>query len=247
VPLQLHEAPDLGPVDSDVRVEIGRCSSDGGQIDAEQLGASFQRCGDRPGVGRVVRFPSPHERNIRRTYVRIPAGSARRRIDTACGVMAPTGRHPGRRDPAQRLPLSALRPRGEGPAPRGRSPDRSGLAQSSRSPGPMARPGGRRGSGRTRPPTYQRTPTRRPALRTHYQPYAAKAQHEKDRPRVEGYRDGPVPPGDGTTLWPSRSPLVRSAVRLPHGRQTWSAWAIRHVPVNHAYVPKSIPRPAKLH
>ena len=51
-----------------------------------------------------------------------------------------------------------------------------------------------------------------PAFRIRYRPCPAKAQHEQERPRVEGHRDGPfAPPGDGTTLWPSWSPLVRSA------------------------------------
>jgi hypothetical protein len=35
----LHEAPDLGAVDSDIRVDVGRCSSDGGKVDAEEFGA----------------------------------------------------------------------------------------------------------------------------------------------------------------------------------------------------------------
>jgi hypothetical protein len=65
--------------------------------------------------------------------------------------------------------------------------------------------------GRTRTTDYCETPATRPALRTRHRPCAAKAQHEKERPRVEGHRDGRVPPGDGTTLWPSWSPLVRSA------------------------------------
>jgi hypothetical protein len=59
--LQVHEAPDLGAVDPDVRLDVGRRPPDGDQVDAEQLGASLQRRGDRPGIGLVVRFPSPHE------------------------------------------------------------------------------------------------------------------------------------------------------------------------------------------
>ena len=83
-------------------------------------------------------------------------------------------------------------------------------AKSSRSPGPVGI-SGVRFRGRTRTTDYCETPATRPALRTRHRPCVAKAQHEKERPRVEGHRDGRVPPGDGTTLWPSWSPLVRSA------------------------------------
>ena len=61
-PLQLHEAPDLAAVDPDVRLDVGRCPLDGGEVDAEQLGAPLQRRGARPRVGRVVRFPGSHDR-----------------------------------------------------------------------------------------------------------------------------------------------------------------------------------------
>ena len=46
-PLQLHEAPDLAAVDPEVRLDVGRCPLDGGEVDAEQLRAPFQRRRDR--------------------------------------------------------------------------------------------------------------------------------------------------------------------------------------------------------
>ena len=51
-PLQLHQAPDLAAVDPDIRLDVGCCPLDGGEIDAEQLDAPLQRRGDRPRVGR---------------------------------------------------------------------------------------------------------------------------------------------------------------------------------------------------
>jgi hypothetical protein len=37
--LELHEAPDLGPIDPDSGLEMGGRSGDGGQVDAEEFGA----------------------------------------------------------------------------------------------------------------------------------------------------------------------------------------------------------------
>jgi hypothetical protein len=45
---QLHEAPDPGAVGAEVGLDVGGCLTDGGQVDAEQLGASLQRRRDRP-------------------------------------------------------------------------------------------------------------------------------------------------------------------------------------------------------
>jgi hypothetical protein len=61
-PLQLREAPDLGAVGPDVGLDVGCCPLDDGQVDAEQFRAPLQRREDRPGVGRVVCFPGPHDR-----------------------------------------------------------------------------------------------------------------------------------------------------------------------------------------
>jgi hypothetical protein len=65
--------------------------------------------------------------------------------------------------------------------------------------------------------------------------------------RVEGHRDGPfTPPGGGATLWPSWSPLVRSAGSAAarfgeHG----TVWAIRKFPsIVHGYQ-SPIPRLAR--
>jgi hypothetical protein len=60
--LELHEAPDLGPIDPDIGLDVGGRSGDGGQVDAEEFGAALQRRGDRPSIGWVVRFPGPHDR-----------------------------------------------------------------------------------------------------------------------------------------------------------------------------------------
>jgi hypothetical protein len=63
--LQLHQAPDPGAVGADIRLDVGSRRTDGGQIDAEQLGASLQRCRDRPAQVRVV--PSPHAASVSNT------------------------------------------------------------------------------------------------------------------------------------------------------------------------------------
>jgi hypothetical protein len=59
---QLHQAPDPGAVDAEVGLDLGGRLADGGQVDAEQLGAALQRRRDRPGPIRVV--PSPHRTRI---------------------------------------------------------------------------------------------------------------------------------------------------------------------------------------
>jgi hypothetical protein len=59
--LELHEAPDLGPVYPYVWLDMRGRLRDGGQIDAEKFGAALQQCGNRPSIGRIIRFPSPHE------------------------------------------------------------------------------------------------------------------------------------------------------------------------------------------
>jgi len=43
LPLQLHQAPDLGPVDPNIGLDVRGRLLDGGELDAEQLGASLQR------------------------------------------------------------------------------------------------------------------------------------------------------------------------------------------------------------
>jgi hypothetical protein len=57
--LELHETPDLGSVDPYTGLDVGGRLTDGGQVDVEELGAPLQRRGDRPSIGRVIRFPSP--------------------------------------------------------------------------------------------------------------------------------------------------------------------------------------------
>jgi hypothetical protein len=63
--LELHEAPDSGAVSSDVWLNVGGQRMDGGQVDAEQLAAVFQRRRDRPAQVRVV--PSPHGPRVSNT------------------------------------------------------------------------------------------------------------------------------------------------------------------------------------
>ena len=55
--LELHEAPDLGPVDPDIGSDAGGRLTDGGQVDTEEFGAPLQRRGDRPRGGRVTGGP----------------------------------------------------------------------------------------------------------------------------------------------------------------------------------------------
>jgi hypothetical protein len=121
------------------------------------------------------------------------------------------------------------------------------------------------GKGAPRPPASRGTPTALPALRASNNhrdrqplgssggqlvarwPCAAEVQQGQRRLRVEGHRDGPfTPPGGGATLWPSWSPLVRSAGSAAarfgeHG----TVWAIRKFPsIVHGYQ-SPIPRLAR--
>jgi hypothetical protein len=129
--------------------------------------------------------------------------------------------------------------------------------------GPMGCPGGRQGRAHLahRLPEERQRPCRRygPATTTATAnpwgraaavarwPCAAKVQQGQRRLRVEGHRDGPfAPPGGGATLWPSWSPLVRSAGSAAarfgeHG----TVWAIRKFPsIVHGYQ-SPIPRLAR--
>ena len=96
--------------------------------------------------------------------------------------------------------------------PRGRSPDRAGRYFQPVS-GADGRPQGAHARTHPGPPTYSETPATRPTLRTHYQPFAAKAQHETERPRVEGHRDGPLAARGSCCCDPMAllSPVVRPA------------------------------------
>jgi hypothetical protein len=51
---QLHQAPDPGVVGAEVGLDIRGRLADGGQVDAEQLRAPFQRRRDRPANVQVV-------------------------------------------------------------------------------------------------------------------------------------------------------------------------------------------------
>ena len=59
---ELHEAPDLGAIHPGVGFDVESRPEDGGQVDAEQLGAPLQWGGDRPGEGRIVGFPGLYDR-----------------------------------------------------------------------------------------------------------------------------------------------------------------------------------------
>jgi hypothetical protein len=67
LPLKLHQAPDLGAVRSDVRLDASGQLAHGGQVDAEQLRAPLQRR-RYWSVNRVV--PGPHRGRGTRTQVR---------------------------------------------------------------------------------------------------------------------------------------------------------------------------------
>jgi hypothetical protein len=69
LPLKLHEAPDPGAVGADVRLDVGGQLADGGEVDAEQLGAPLQRRRDRPAHVQVV--PGPHQRRVSNTSSRM--------------------------------------------------------------------------------------------------------------------------------------------------------------------------------
>jgi hypothetical protein len=151
-----------------------------------------------------------------------------------------TRAHLHNREPrTEHLPVSMLRPRvsvSPGVVARTR---RLGVNPVS---GADGHPGVRR-QGRTRPPTHEETPATLPALRTRY----ALAQHENERSRVEGYRDGPRAAG-GTGATPMALLLAARAVCRfccrtvgEHG----PAWAIRQIAVNRAGAPSPIPRVAK--
>jgi hypothetical protein len=68
--LQLHQAPHLGAVGTEVGLDVGGRRTDSRQVDAEQLCAPLQRRRDRPAQLRVV--PSPHPAGYR-TGVRDPS------------------------------------------------------------------------------------------------------------------------------------------------------------------------------
>ena len=65
LPFQLHKAPHFSAVDPQVGLDVGCQFADGGQVEAEQLRAVFQRCRDRPAQIRVV--PGPHADSVSNT------------------------------------------------------------------------------------------------------------------------------------------------------------------------------------
>ena len=114
--------------------------------------------------------------------------------------------------------------------------------------GSMSCPRGAQGRTQPTPSTYPTNANDAASVTTRYRPCAAKAQQEKEHSRVEGHRDGPCATGDGTTLWPYGPPGRRSCglpVRCRTVGEHGASWVIRHVPVNRACVPKSMPRLAK--
>ena len=174
-----------------------------------------------------------------------PAGAVGRHLAAGrrAGPLGP--RHPGlsAQPRAEHLPLSALRPRGEGATPRGRSPDRSGLAQSSRSPGPVADPPGGRRVGRT--PTTDLPKERQPRGRRYDQLSALRSQGPARAGTPKS--GGPQRRSCATGGWHNQpyGPPGRRSCGLRFGCRTvgehGAAWVIRHVLVNHACVPKSHP------
>jgi hypothetical protein len=69
LPFKLHKAPDPGAICTDVRLNVGSQLADGGQVDAEQLGALVERCRNRPAQVRVV--PGPHRNRLSNTGSRV--------------------------------------------------------------------------------------------------------------------------------------------------------------------------------
>ena len=66
--LELHEAPDLGAVGAEVRLNVGGQLAEGAQVNAEQLRALLQRRRDRPAHVQVV--PGPHRTRLSNTSSR---------------------------------------------------------------------------------------------------------------------------------------------------------------------------------
>jgi hypothetical protein len=86
LPLKLHEAPDPGAVRSEIGLDGGSQLADGGQVDAEQLGATVQRRRDRPAQIRVV--PSPHRNRLQNTCSGLNPESCRPRWGLSGGLAA---------------------------------------------------------------------------------------------------------------------------------------------------------------
>jgi hypothetical protein len=133
--------------------------------------------------------------------------------------------------------------------------DRRGVSPSP--PGVVARTGPLRSSGPVSGPMashtrcWGTTPDHRPPRERQrrcrrYEPAVGPAQPGRSTSRNAQERRATetvlAPPGDGTTPMALLSPLVQAAARFgEHG----AAWAIRHVPVNRAGAPKSVPRLAQ--
>jgi hypothetical protein len=167
-PLQLHQRPDLGAVDSDVGLHMCRCPRNCGQIDAEQLGALLQWRGDRPGVGRVVRFPSPHADRLDEhvfEHQRCRSGVVR---DSICIENATT---PGTSPPRGRRPDRAAR---------GSSGSRESMVELRRAV-----------EARTRPSTYRGTPPRCRRYATRRAPPAGGGDQGRSRLRRKRPRGPP--------------------------------------------------------
>ena len=73
LPLQQHQAPDLGAIRPDVRLDAGGHLADCGHVDAEQLRAAVERRRNRPAQVRVV--PGPHRCSVSNKRSRIELGS----------------------------------------------------------------------------------------------------------------------------------------------------------------------------
>jgi hypothetical protein len=60
VPLQLRQTPNLGAVDPQIGLHLGRRRSHSGNLNPQQLGAPLQWGRNRPGEGLVLGLPSLH-------------------------------------------------------------------------------------------------------------------------------------------------------------------------------------------
>jgi hypothetical protein len=60
VALQLRQTPDLGAVDPQIGLDMGRRRSHGGKLNSQEFGAPLQWGRNRPGEGLFLGLPSLH-------------------------------------------------------------------------------------------------------------------------------------------------------------------------------------------
>jgi hypothetical protein len=125
---QLHQAPDLGAVGTEVGLNVRGHLANGGHVDTEQLRAPFQRRCDRPAQVQVV--PSPHRGSLSNACSRSNRESCLRRPVSHVATSGPCVTGSQRTTRAAAGPQSALLTERSPTAPgtRGRPKPRSGNA-----------------------------------------------------------------------------------------------------------------------